>query len=615
MSVLFPSLPFNSLETPLSYATRLASFHLRSSVSTFLHDISVKLAAMIGCEEEALARLADVAGVDRGALNWNAARRVAKRRFDLRGHELSSEFFSSPNTVFCPACLREDDQNAEDVGSMRLGRLDWTLRPVRTCSRHGLLLSHRKRQRWDDMLNQLARRVPERGDELDRLIDTSEHRSPSPLQQYVLSRLNGAVDFSWLDSQGLEQAVRATEMLGALVAFGAGVKPSQLRLDQWDHAGAVGFAVTSGGENAIRGTLADVQGSATNRPGKLGAQKIFGPFYNWLASSKSAKEPGDIKRILREHIFETMAVGSGETVLGHPLAQRRFHSVASLAAESSLNTRTLRSVLAASGLVPVEEKVSGYHVFDAEAGRNVAASVQRMTTVKSLPKALGCTRPQADQLLDEQLIVQISDTAGEAAGRTQKGVDNLEVERFLEVLRAKAMPVDAVPAGMVPIAKAAEKAKCPCVEIVHLILGGFLANVVRYRDVHGYAAVLVDPDEVRQQIQVLMQDLPASTAFGRLKIPKSTGWTLVSRSEGPRLPAQVVEGKDGGHRIYRFAEEAVDAFMAEFTTPARIANQHGEPIGIIMNKLKRAGVRPVMTRREVGIDFFRVLEVSVLDAA
>lgn len=34
MSVLFPSLPFNSLETPLSYATRLASFHLRSSVST-----------------------------------------------------------------------------------------------------------------------------------------------------------------------------------------------------------------------------------------------------------------------------------------------------------------------------------------------------------------------------------------------------------------------------------------------------------------------------------------------------------------------------------------------------------------------------------------------------
>jgi hypothetical protein len=614
MPVLFPSLPFNSLETPLSFATRLASFHLRSSVATFLHDISVSLSAMIGCEGEALARLADVAGVDHGDLNRNAARRVAKRRFDLRGHDLSSEFFSSPNTVFCPACLREDDRNADDVGSVRFGRLDWSLRPIRTCPLHGLLLLHRKRQHWDDMLNEMALRVPEREDELDRLIETSQQWSPSPLQHYVLSRLNGAADFSWLDSQGLEQAVRATEMLGALVEFGAKVKPSQLRLDQWDQAGAAGFAITSKGESAIRATLADVQTSATNRPGKLGAQKIFGVFYNWLSSNKRTKEPGDIKRILREHIFETMAVGSGETVLGRTLPERRFHSVASLAAESSLNSRTLRTVLAASGLVPVEEKVSGYHVFDAEAGRKVASSIQRMTAVTSLPKALGCTRPQADQLLDEQLIVQISDTAGATAGRTQKGVDNLEIERFLEALRAKAMPVEAAPGRMVPISKAAEKAKCPCVEIVHLILGGFLANVVRLRDVHGYAAVLVDPDEVRQQIQVVMQDLPASTAFGRLKIPKSTGWTLASRSEGPRLPVQVVEGKDGGHRIYRFTEEAVEAFMAEFTTPARIANQHGEPIGIIMNRLKRAGVRPVMTRREVGIDFFRVSETSVLEA-
>jgi len=149
----------------------------------------------------------------------------------------------------------------------------------------------------------------------------------------------------------------------------------------------------------------------------------------------------------------------------------------------------------------------------------------------------GCTRPQAGQLLDEQLIVHITDTTDATAGRTHEGVDSFEIERFLGALRAKAMPVDAAHGRVVPISKAAEKAKSSSVEIVHLILSGFLANIVRLRDVHGYAAVLVGPDQVRQQNEVVMQDLPASTAFGRLKIPKSTGWTLVPRSEGPRLPA------------------------------------------------------------------------------
>lgn len=616
MSVLFPFLPFDLAETPLSFATRCASFHMRTSMVPFLQDLRIKPDKMIGCDDDAVAQLAAVAGVDAAALLHNSARRMARRRFNLRGHVLSSEFFSTPDTVFCPACLREDDEGAAVVASVRRGRLEWTLRPVTTCPRHGLVLLRRKPQKWDDKYHELGSRVPERGDALDQLIDEAEQRAPSPFQGYVLGRLDGAEGAAWLDSQPLEQAVRATEMLGMLTAFGASKQRSHMTPQEWEAAGRVGFEITSSGESAIRDALSDVQKEFRRTGGTKGGRgNVFGPFYKWMASNKNRKDVGDIKRIMREHIFETMEIASGEIVLGEKLSERRLHSVESLAAESNLDPRTIRSVLAASGLVPVEEKVSGIHVFDAETGRKVAASVQRKTHVISLGQVLGCTRPQADQLLDEQLILQISDGAGAAMGRTRKAVDNREITKFLSALYADARPVDSAPAGMVPISKAAEKAKCPSFEIVHLILGGFLENIVRLKEIHGYAAILVDPDEVRTQIAAVMQGLSASAAFGQLKIPTSTGWELVFRNDELRLEAQIIEGKKGQHRIYRFAEDAIARFMAEFTTPARIANRQDLQIGIVINKLKRSRVRPVLAQRHVGVDFFREAEIPKFEAA
>lgn len=615
MSVLFPFLPFDLAETPLSFATRLANFHLRSTVVPFLHDIGVRPDALLGCEVDAVERLAAVAGVDSAALHRNSTRRIGKRRYDLRGHVLSAEFFSCPDTVFCPACLKEDDMGATDVGMARRGRLGWTLRPVRTCPRHGLALIYRQKERWDDKYHELARRVPEEGDALDRLIDGVQQRLPSPLQVYVTARLDGAAGPSWLDSQSLEQAVRAAEMLGMLIELGPSAKPADLGPKDWDRAGRAGYAVTSAGEGAIRDALHVVQAEFRGRGGKPGRRKIFGATYEWLSSTKNRKEPGDIMRIMREHIFATMEVAPGEAILGGTLAERRLHSVESLATESGLNSRTLRNVLAASGLIPVEDKVSDHHVFDAEAGRKVAASVRRLTHVISLPRALNCTRPQADQLLDERLLAPISDRPGTAVGRTWKAVDKTEIGRFLDALHARAYPVEVVPPGLVTIAKAAEKAKAPSVEIVHLVLCGFLENVARRRDVDGYAAILVDPDEVRIQIGARMRDLSASSAFARLKLPKSTGWTLVLREDEPRLQPDVVEGENGLHRFYRFTEKSVSAFMSEFTTVARIADE-GEIWGeAVASRLKKARVRPALARREVGVDLYRVAEIPEFEPA
>ena len=113
----------------------------------------------------------------------------------------------------------------------------------------------RAKRKWADPFHELDRRVPERGEQLQAMIDEAKRRSVSPLQKYVVNRLEGMAGPGWLDAQSLEQAVRATELLGVLLEFGPGQKLPELTADDWDHVCRVGFECTSLGEVAIREAL------------------------------------------------------------------------------------------------------------------------------------------------------------------------------------------------------------------------------------------------------------------------------------------------------------------------------------------------------------------------
>ena len=148
--------------------------------------------------------------------SWISFRnRVALRAYTFRGEAFASEFLHSSKTVFCPACLLNDDARGGNPAALRRGRLSWNLRVVRTCPEHSLPLVMRDKEIWRDGLHELAIRVPERGVELQALARQGTPRLVSPLQTYVTGRLEGVRGPEWLDRQGLKQAVRASEMLGA----------------------------------------------------------------------------------------------------------------------------------------------------------------------------------------------------------------------------------------------------------------------------------------------------------------------------------------------------------------------------------------------------------------
>ncbi|MCF3595737.1 TniQ family protein [Rhodobacteraceae bacterium LMO-12] len=602
MTVLTPHLDHDPVESPLGFAARLAAFHTGGRTGPFLRDIGVSLSGLARGQAQDIQRLTERSGIAADALGANAARGLDRRHFDLRGEHVSTEMFSSPFTVFCPACLRADDLASGGKPAMRRHRWIWQLGVVRTCPDHGLPLMRRKAAFSGDRYHELAIMVPETGDRLQALVAPLTARSVSPLQDYVLDRLAGKAGAPWLDGEGLDQAVRASEMLGILVVFGPTPNLDKLTEDDWDRAGAIGYTHTSQGEPGIRRALSEVQARANYSGSNPGPQHVFGRLYQWLSRSRAKKDPGDIKRILREHILDTMEVGAGSVVLGEEISERRLHTCATLARETGLDPRTLRGVLAARSLIPENAPLGSNHVFDAGLGREVARSMRRLVPVAGLPKRLACTRPMAEQLVAERILTPIVSEVSHAPGRMKKAIDADEVNGLLKRIQSEANPVRQLAEGMVDIGTAAMKSKAPAIQIVHLILGGFLSKAVRLHGLDGFAAIYVDPVETKSVVSDVMDGLSPAEAFGRIRVPVASGWELVK--EG-LLPAVEIPSKRDDHVIYRFRPEDVDAFLAEFTTEAWIGNALDMSLSDLKPEMKAAGVKPFLRKTEIGIRIFR----------
>lgn len=305
-----------------------------------------------------------------------------------------------------------------------------------------------------------------------------------------------------------------------------------------------------------------------------------------------------------------MPVRKGATVLGKQLLERRLHTCASLARETGVDPRTLRGMLIAKGLLPKDASEAGYYVFDSARGLDVANSMGRLVAVTGIPKALGCSRPLANQLISERILTPIVSELTHAKGHTKKGFDSLEVERLLHCMELRSKSVSDLPAGMVDLATAAMKSSAPAAEIVHLILGGFLSNVYQVEGFEGLSAIHVDPVETKDAVARIMVGLAPKEAFIRLGITERAGWELINASpDRVRLPTFLIPARHGDHVIRRVRAEDMEAFFAEFTTEKRIREALEIGSHDLKFRMKAAKAKPVYLKSEIGVRIFRRCEL------
>lgn len=264
MLQLFPHLPFQTDETPASWAARLSVLHGCSTLRTFLSDQGIASPDFLHGRRSVIDRLSEAAGQDPAPVWRNTAASVGNQNFTLHAEALPASMMMREETRFCPLCLHDDDLGG-NPGIVRRDRLAWSLRVVITCPEHGIALIYRGRDHRDKMQRKLIEHVPERGVALVALAENAMHRHPSPLQTYVLDRLEGRTGPEWLDGQTLEQAVGATQMLGVVMAYGTSINLGSVDRDGWDLAGRMGWNWVATGEHGLHAAFAELQAAAFER--------------------------------------------------------------------------------------------------------------------------------------------------------------------------------------------------------------------------------------------------------------------------------------------------------------------------------------------------------------
>ncbi|WP_181180912.1 TniQ family protein [Paracoccus sp. FO-3] len=501
MARLFPRLPFVPDETPLSWAARLAAFHTGGRLVPFLNDLGIALVDLVAGATEAITRLCDIADQDPDPVLHNTIHALGERQFLLRDESFAAEMTTGPETRFCPACLAEDEAGGYRPDALRRGRLIWRLQPVRVCPVHHLTLISRRLNRWDDIAHELSVLVPEGQRALLALAETAPVQQPSPLQGYVLARLEGQSGPAWADGQGIEQVTRATEMLGGVLEFGTQAKPAELSMADWNRASNNAWSYVRQGEDGVRSGLGMLQQRAVER-GMVGHRNrfaTFGMLYRWLSSPKLTKDPGPIRELLRQHIIDTTDILPQEKLLGEIVTMPKWGSISSIAKSGGVHPLTLRDVLIARRVIPAKAKDQpcSATLVDFQIGHEVALEMRRAVAVTALPGLLNASRPMVTCLINTGLLAALHGGNGQKQGKVSRSIDGLRVEALINKINQIFPKVESAPAGHVKLAKAAEMSRLPMEVILIGVFGHHLERVLRLQREPGLGGLLVDPQEVK----------------------------------------------------------------------------------------------------------------------
>ena len=340
-TMLRTCLAYESDETALSWLGRLAAVETGQPVNRILADLGVDRMGFLAGKRGPVRDFATAIGMDPATL-LDGAFRILPRETAFRGEGLSKDFAAPWVRKVCLHCLRDDGQR-----KAWRHRILWCFRVAHSCPIHNDQLTD-----LDDRQAVDIRTLP-----VSKALDRQRQISADPVQtpryldwlDHRIARRNGHDD--WTDGQTLEQVLAASEVLGAVLDYGHGVRLHSLSADKRGNALETGFGIYVDGPASIRSAIDDIRVRAGTKAAQAGPLAMYGRLFDWLAARSSFADPGPIRDILRDHIIEHSAVDRGETVLGEVVTERRFHSLGSLVEATGLTRRRLFLLLQKLGYV------------------------------------------------------------------------------------------------------------------------------------------------------------------------------------------------------------------------------------------------------------------------
>lgn len=482
MTPLRPHLPFDTHETLLSYAGRLAAVHAGQGISRFLADMGVPVEPFVLGHKATVAEFAKLTEMSASAARATTVT-AFKTLVEFRGEWLAKTFLARQADKFCPLCLLED--GSRDAWRQQL---IWCFEPVHRCLKHGVWPEHLDHPVLD-LREGLARLEPQSACLADGASPSYLHW----LDHRLSDAMRGGTD--WLERQDLQQVLDASLMIGAVMNNGHKVRPQTLAPQAREAAVETGFRIYSLGPAAITAALDEIRNASPARAVQAGPLSRYGALHDWLDRRCNARDPGPIRDILRDHIVQHDAVDAGEVVLGIEIAQRRFHTIQCLAEASGIERRRLSRLLQKLGMVPTgaSDAESGLLRFEVAAVPAVLTDFKTAIPFNEVPDYIGASLRQTQALYSAGFLAPLFPVDAPGAVRNQ-----VFARRSLDAFLARlaVLPEIDAPAvvGLQTIAYACQRGAGTTVDVIDLIFKGEL-RAFRRSGPPGSGKVLVSPAE------------------------------------------------------------------------------------------------------------------------
>ena len=608
--MLHPSLDLLAGETPTSLVARLAMLHDAPTARYFCLDMGLRFQAVVDGDEDTLAAVASLARVPLAGLGANAIHRTGGG-FLLKGQELVRPSLRRSRVMVCPRCIAGD--LARDAPPwMAGGRAEWLLDPIHSCPRHEVAFVEVARITDTEVLHDFARNVASALPEIRRLADAAIHVTPSALEAYLLGRLDGAIGPDWLDALPWHAAARACEMIGAVAAFGPRAAIKTFGDAEWRQAGATGFEIAAGGPDGIRAFLEGMRMShPRGRVDNGGPQAWLGRLQMWLTDTQDEPAYAPLREEVIAFMTETVPLGPNEHLFGRQVVEhRRLHSIRTASLETGLHPKRLRRILSATDVIPRDHagRPDDQVTFPAEDAAPILEKAKRCISHAEVATYLNAGRVQTALLAKAGFIRPFLASGTEAL--KDHAYDRAELDTFMADLSRDTVPVVSGKPPFIGIAEAAKRACCGAAEIVGLLLDRKLAQVRRLTEERGYAAILVNVDEVRRLIRGDRGDdltlgivqAKLRTSFGVVDALVKSGTLPSHRAISPlnRCPYLAVR------------KEALDYFQACYVSLQEISRERGTHFLALKKRLAVAGIAPAFDRSMVPATFYRRVDIPLV---
>ncbi|WP_319517576.1 TniQ family protein [uncultured Martelella sp.] len=596
------TVPLQPSETAISFASRLAARNGAQNVSEFCLDLGLRRSALQTGNQNQVRRLAELGGCDASLLAYHTPRLITAGRYELYGNAVQIAPGFQSHLRYCPKCVQVDYAADPLYGGYE--RSMYALHAVRVCQEHSVLLRHlpaREDLPFCKEPHSRYRRLFEGTDIGPSNLVKQEDRA---MEHYLLQRLKGQKQASWLDQMPLGVATSFCENFGALLAFGSSRKRGEMTDADWTHAGATGFSVLRHGEAAFF----DAVDQAFTKHGNLESRQYrvcLGPFFQWLRDRSQRKEYDFLRDLMREHIVSNYPIALETKVLGEYCGESRLHTVGTAASRFGVTKQSMGRRMVEMGYAEPQNDNGSFRLLryiPADIAKAAADEIKEFIDLVDAASQIGLDRNIFAALVKFKVFRPAITLDGALPKFDPHHVDAV----WRGCLGQKVRWHETI-GEFVRLDSAYLLSGCRAEILIALIAQKKVASYHSDYGRNGLRSILVSPSEIRNVLRVPEHvGLPNRAAANRLKVSQNLLNELVRKEvlRRSQIGWPIAQRKIGVIELTSILE-----FEAEYISLADLAKANGNMPGPLSQKLAAKGVLPVFQWKK-GTRFYRRSEVA-----